>query len=282
MRLWRLSASLGVCAFLVLVTVFPAAAQERDQDDAVYLALGDSVAFGFNPLLDPSNAVNFVGYPEALARQLDLRATNASCPGEASGGFISLTGTDNVCRPYRSAFPLHVSYKTSQLDFAVAFLRSHPRTRLITLDIGANDLFVLENQCANSITCIQSGLPGLLLTLSANLTTIYSRLQQAAPYHHQVVALTYYAVNYNDPVGVPIISELNNTVVSTTLAAGGRVADGFDAFKVIAEAKGGGDSCAAGLLIALPTGGCDIHPSVTGRDALAQAIGEILPRDLNR
>jgi hypothetical protein len=34
----------------------------------------------------------------------------------------------------------------------------------------------------------------------------------------------------------------------------------------------GGSSCAAGLLIALPSGGCDIHPSVKGRALLAEAI----------
>jgi lysophospholipase L1-like esterase len=283
MRMWRLIASSGIGALLIAVTVIPVAADahdKRDTNDKAYLALGDSVAFGFNPLLDPRNAANFVGYPEALASQLDLSVTNASCPGEASGGFISLTGVDNVCRPYRAAFPLHVQYSTSQLDFAVAFLRSNPRTRLITLDIGANDLFVLQKQCGGMVACIQQGLPGLLATLSANLATIYSRLNRAAPFHHQVVALTYYSINYSDPVGTGIIGAIDATVAAATMRAGGRVADGFGAFQAIAAASGG-DSCAAGLLIVRPTGGCDIHPSPKGRDVLAGAIRVALAREVD-
>src|SRR6266568_8706008 len=100
-----------------------------------YLALGDSVAFGTNPLLDAHNAANFVGYPEIVAQTLDIEHVNASCPGEATGGFISPTGLDNVCRPYRTTFPLHVAYTGTQLAFAVNFLKNHPRTRLVTIDL---------------------------------------------------------------------------------------------------------------------------------------------------
>ena len=272
----RLVVSSAVCALLVLVTALPSAAS---QDKGEYLALGESVAFGFNPLLDPRNAANFVGYPEALGDKLNLQVTNASCPGEASGGFISLTGQDNVCRPYRAVFPLHVPYATSQLDFAVGFLHSHADTRLITLDIGANDLFVLEKECAGSVSCIQQGLPGLLATLSANLGTIYTGLNGAATGEHQLVALTYYSTDYRDPVGVAIISAINQTVAAATLRAGGRVADGFGSFQKIAR-RFGGDTCAAGLLIVKSPGVCDIHPSPLGRDTLAKAIRKTLhPED---
>src|SRR2546422_6946608 len=55
-----------------------------------YLALGNSVAFGFNPLKDPSNADNFIGYPTPVATALKEKLTNASCPGETSSHFISI------------------------------------------------------------------------------------------------------------------------------------------------------------------------------------------------
>jgi lysophospholipase L1-like esterase len=289
MHWWRFVATSLTCALLVLVSVAPAAANasDRDREDDVYLALGDSVAFGFNPLLDPRNANNFVGYPEALARRLDLDLTNASCPGEASGGFISLTGVDNVCRPYRfgipgvlPALPLHVAYSTSQLDFAVAFLRAHPHTRLVTLNLGANDLFVLQKQCAGVTSCVVNGLPGLLATLSANLTTIYGRLRGEAHYHHALVGLTYYALNYSDQAGVTTIQSINNAVATTTIAAHGRVADGFGAFKAVADSAAG-SSCAAGLLIQLSANPltCDIHPSPRGRDLLANAIATVLRQE---
>ncbi len=49
------------------------------------------------------------------------------------------------------------------------------------------------------------------------------------------------------------------------------IASGFDAWKATVLAAGG-SSCAAGLLIRLPTGGCDIHLSPEGRALLADAI----------
>lgn len=277
---WRIFTLLLVVAVLLSLAAVPAAAEGRDHD---YLALGDSVAFGYNPLVPLSargDPAVFAGYPEALAGMLDLNLDNASCAGETSSGFISLTGPDNGCRPYRANFPLHgIDYSRSsqsQLDFAVAYLLSHPRTRLITINVGANDLFLLQKACAGSIPCIQNGLPALLATLEANLTTIYSRIRTEAAYDHDFVALIYYALNYNNPGSVALSQALNAVVTRVTLAFGGEVADGFGAFKTASGAAG--DPCAAGLLIQLPTSPltCDIHPSPAGHQVLAQAIADVL------
>lgn len=245
-----------------------------------YLALGDSVAFGYSPLVvaglagDPRN---FVGYPEALARTLPLALTNASCPGEASGGFISLTGADNGCRTYRAVFPLHTAYTTSQLDFAIAYLRAHPETKLITIDLGANDLFLLQRACGGSFACIRAGLPALLATLGANLTTIYARLRDEGGFHGRLVGLSYYALDYHDPTQLALIGALNATVAAVTTAQpAGFVADGFGAFG--AAAGSSGSPCVAGLLIRLSTAPlvCDIHPSPAGRDLLARTIRDVV------
>lgn len=280
---------LRILALLVGATLLLSTAPALANDDeGGYLALGDSVAFGFDPLVsvaDRSDPENFIGYPEAVAEMLDIDVTNASCPGEASGGFISLTGVDNSCRPYRfiGHFPLHVDYDTSQLDFAVAHLREHPATHLITINIGANDVFVLQKRCtqlnptdpAKAAECILDGLPGLLRTLGSNLATIYGRIRGEAGYHGQLVALTYYSRDYRDPLGVRVISLINDVVAEATLTADGRVASGFTAFAV-ASAAFGGDTCAAGLLIRLSPTSCDIHPSPKGRDLLAATIKRLL------
>jgi lysophospholipase L1-like esterase len=236
-----------------------------------YLALGDSVPFGFSPLLDPRDAANFVGYPEATAGLLNIEDVNAACPGEASGGFISLTGTDNVCRPYREArFPLHAAYTTSQLDFAIGYLTSNPRTRLVTLTLGANDVFRLQKDCNQDSVCVGRGLPTVLAALDADLRHVFAALR-ATGYSGLIVGVTYYALNYGDPASVAGVQGLNDQMIDAAHAFGVLIASGFDAWAPVA-ARAGGDSCAAGLLIVLPNGGCDVHPTALGRDLLAQAV----------
>ena len=245
-----------------------------------YLALGNSVAFGTNPLLDRSNADNFIGYPTPVAAALKENLTNPSCPGETSSHFISLTGSDNGCGAYRANFPLHVAYSGTQLAFTDAFLQSHPQTLVVSIDIGANDLFVLINGCGGQTSCILSGLSGMLATLSANLDIIYGHIRNLDGYRHKLVALTYYSLNYSDHTGTFLISQVNKVVADRTLFWGGIVANGFGAFAAASTAFGG-DTCAAGLRIVVKFSPltCDIHPSPAGRDLLAQAIVNALRPD---
>jgi hypothetical protein len=254
-----------------------------------YLALGDSVAFGYSPQVDPRNANHFSGYPTPAARALKESLTNAACPGETSSHFIDLAGSDNGCGAFRANYPLHVAYSDTQLAFADSFLTSHPTTKLVSINIGANDLFVLENNCGGptQVGCIISGLPTMLDKLATNLSTIYYHIRTLDHYQNQLVALTYYSLNYSpaNSTANTIILALNNVVAQVTVAAGGKVANGFDAFAAIATAAFGFDSCAARLLIEVSSSPltCNIHPSYpsdngleshanTGRDVLGQAI----------
>jgi lysophospholipase L1-like esterase len=237
-------------------------------DEAGYVALGDSVAFGFSPLVfhsDPTDTDAYIGYPERLSKHV----VNASCSGETSGSLIA-GPPDNGCVAFRSVAPLHVSYTGTQLAFAVAYIRAHPDTQLVTIDIGANDLFILLRTCAGSSTCFATGFPALLSTLASHLASIYGSLR-AAGFRGHLVALTYYLTNYNDQNATAILGAINHVVAAVTTAFGGRVADGFGAFKREAT-EAGGDSCKAGLLIMLATGGCDIHPSRLGQKILARAV----------
>jgi lysophospholipase L1-like esterase len=257
---------LGSVGLLVLCVVAAGPAEATNEGHS-YLALGDSVAFGTNPLLDARDASNFTGYPEIVAQTLNIEDVNSACPGEASGGFISPTGLDNVCRPYRAAFPLHVAYTGTQLDFATSYLKNNPRTRLVTLNLGANDLFRLQKNCNFVPACITANLPIYLANLDTNLRTIFAALR-ATGYAGLIVALTYYSLDYNNPAGTIL---LNNPMVEAASHYGVLIASGFEAWKSTALAAGG-SSCAAGLLIALPQGGCDVHPTPKGRDLLAAAV----------
>lgn len=281
---WLIStvALLAMVVMALVNTSFVPVALADSNRPQTYLALGDSVAFGFNPLVSPSDASNFIGYPTPVSDVLKESLTNAACPGETSSHFISLSGSDNGCGGFRSKFPLHVDYSTSQLAYADTFLRSHPKTLVVSINIGSNDLFVLVRNCGGeqNVKCIVDGLPAMLATLSANLDIIYGHIRNLDGYHHKIVALTYYTTNFSDPLGTGIISQVNQVVTERTLAWKGIVADGFAAFKA-ATAAFGGNTCAAGLLIVTSQSPltCDIHPSEAGRELLAETIVNTLRAD---
>jgi lysophospholipase L1-like esterase len=277
MRSWFvIGALVGVA--LVVGTVAPVLADPPH--GSTYLALGDSIAFGYRGGLPPQDYLDqsmFVGYPEKLAPALGVQLTNASCPGETSGSFSSASAPDHGCRDYRAHFPLHTDYAAAetQLEFAKSFLAAHPSTQLVTLDIGANDLLALEDSCAvagaNASQCELQGLPPLLKALSSNLDTIYNGLRSDAHYGGTIVALTYYATDYRDPMQLAAVGSVDAVVASRALAHGANVGEGFAAF-AIGSRTTGGDPCKAGLLNILPDGTCDIHPSSKGQDLLAKTI----------
>src|ERR1700704_6182952 len=114
-----------VLILTLLFSLLGAVSAQAKVAPAPYLAIGDSVSFGYSPLLNHSNAAAFVGYPAEVASKLHLAGTNASCPGETSGSLIVRSLPDNGCGLYRGFFPLHVSYSGAQLSFALAFLQAH-------------------------------------------------------------------------------------------------------------------------------------------------------------
>jgi lysophospholipase L1-like esterase len=245
-------------------------------DDHPYLALGDSVVFGYitKAGFEYANPHNFVGYPEYVSQALRFSTTNASCPGEATGGFISITGADNGCRPFRANFPLHVSYTGTQLDFATTFLKTHPDTKLVTIGLGANDAFILESACGGDSTCIANGLPQVLATISANMRTILDAIR-ATRFHGVLMIVNYYSLDYSDAAGTGLTLLLNQAITAPAAADHAVVADVFDAFKVATSTPfAGGNTCKAGLLNASPPNQflCDVHPSQSGQQLLAHTV----------
>jgi hypothetical protein len=236
-----------------------------------YLALGDSVAFGFNPLVTtPSVPSSYVGYPDVIGTIIPHAVTNAGCPGETSGSLLSAAAPDNGCRNWKLAYSLHDNYETTQIAFAQAYIAANPDTKFVSINIGANDLLLLQKRCFGDVTCIQTGLPATLGAYAQNLGATFTILR-AAGFTGKFIALNNYAPNYNDPLSVGALTALNGVTAQVTAAFGGVVADGFGTFQFFAN-KSGGDSCAAGLLIKLPDGTCDIHPSQKGRDILAVSV----------
>ena len=254
--------------------------------NGTYLALGDSVAFGFVPrqAVPPPNyrsAHSFVAYPEDVAQALRIRVWNASCPGETTASMLTAGVQSNGCENspgspvgYSTQFPLHVQYQGTQMAYALKYLAVHRHTQLVTIDIGANDAFLCQETTADHCTS-PAELAALVQEIQANLTAIYTQIRAVAHYQGLLVALTYYSLNYSDPVQVAQVKLLNALIAGVTEAFGGKVADGFAAFEGPSAAFGG-SPCSAGLLIKLPDGTCNIHPSPAGHLLLAQAIENVV------
>lgn len=242
-----------------------------------YLALGDSVTFGYNPLVVPphnENVFNATAFPWYLAQTVDIPLVDAACPGQTSASFSSLSAPDNGCFEFRASFDLHVDYPGTQLEFALGYLANHSRVKLITVMLGANDLFLLNDACHGDAACVLAGIDTVLGALGQNLAQILGALR-AAGYDGQIIVPLYY-----NPVPTELFAKAVQAVDYGVLAPvaaefGADVADLFAAFAA-ASAPFGGDPCAAGLLNKLPDGTCDVHTNATGAQLAAATIAPVV------
>ena len=259
----------GICA--------AGAAQADERGHA--LVLGDSVAFAYIATAGHEyiNPGNFLGFADDLEQMLGLEAVDPACPGEATGSFLSSTAPDNGCRGYRADFPLHVAYAGTQGVFATNYLKHHRDVRLVTITLGANDGFLLEEGCATQpdpTACITAGVPALLATVAGNMQTILAELRGTG-YGGPIVITNYYSTDYSDAAGTELTALLNSAVVAPAPAYGAVVADLFDAFKNVASNPAfGGKTCNAALLNASAQNQllCDVHPSQSGHKLIAETI----------
>lgn len=255
-----------------------ASAHDRDHEGRA-LVLGDSVAFAYiaSAGFEYINPANFVGFGNYLDAQLHLEVADAGCPGETTGSFLSSSAIDNGCRAFRSEFPLHVAYASTQLQFATRFLHENRDVRLVTIILGANDGFLLEASCASQpdpTACIEAGVPTLLATVAGNLQRILADLR-ATGFGGVIVVINYYSVDYSDPAGTGLTALLNSAIAAPAAAYGAVVADVFTAFQTVAtNPRFGGKTCNAGLLNASVANQllCDVHPAQSGHRLIAETI----------
>ena len=262
------------CILLGVAIVSPLLAATPAPPVRPYLALGDSVSFGFitQAGFEYVNPDNFIGFPNYVGLASIFVTTNAACPGETTGSFLSSAAPDDGCRTFRSLVPLHVAYSSTQTDFATSFLKAHPNTKLVTVGLGANDVFLLEKACLNDPACIASGLPAVLANVTDNLTTILTDLRGTG-FRGPIIVVNYYSTDYADANETGIIELLNEALANAAATEGVPVADVFTAFQTVASAAGG-HTCNAGLLNASPQNEfvCDVHPSQSGQRLIAAAV----------
>lgn len=196
-----------------------------------YLALGDSLAAGYQPAHDGlTGGVDLKGgYADDVlagvqASDPKTKLLNLACPGERSTTMV----TGGTC-PYDEG---------SQLDQALEFLHAHGRsTRAVTVQIGANDV----QRCVDRATlvidlvCIQNG----MADVATYLPMILGKLRAEAP-DAQLIVLNYY-----NPflaaylTGNPALAEqstqlqgtLNGIIANAAASSGATLADVAEAFQ---------------------------------------------------
>ncbi len=190
-------AALGALAF--------APAAGAAQVGSTYLALGDSLAYGYHAAQFKSEleskgyvepATFDEGYVDDFAATLKLvnpklQTINDGCPGETTETLIKGSGLPGYCAggPTGTPFPyvfLHHPYTphTSQLADALAILKENPNVSPITLDIGANDVLqFLASKCGfpKTFTCSPAEVEAEFGHIAANVYSILAQLRAAAP-----------------------------------------------------------------------------------------------------
>jgi lysophospholipase L1-like esterase len=193
---------------------------------SIYLALGDSLAFGYQqakfnanlPTEDP--AVYNTGFVDDFAAKLratdpKIETINVSCPGETTSSLLGLA----PC-PYNLAFRLHDEYSGPQIDAALAVLRAHPgQVSPVTIDIGANDLLRGVSNLQQTFALVQQ-----------NLGAILARIRDAAPYTEIIVVGLYNPLIVTLPGTDPIAAQFNAMLANVAAQYRARFADVLPVF----------------------------------------------------
>ena len=203
--------SLGICIIatvLTLVVAMPAAqagSPKSKNPRAVYLAMGDSLAFGYQAarvlanLPNPSPTLFDTGYVNVFQFGSNLTSTsgfnanypgvqtvNLGCPGETSSSLLDATNATTGCTTY--PFSIHVNHPgQTQIQKAVAILNANGgKVVPVTIDIGANDVLGLAHKCTTnnvvSLTCVQSGAGAIFAAIRQNLGSALSQIRAVAGY----------------------------------------------------------------------------------------------------
>jgi lysophospholipase L1-like esterase len=229
LRMAALSVFVFSCVFLFTPSAF-AATRSTAQATSVgpktfYMALGDSLAFGFQPNLDFTH-----GYADYFYQNLKSHGTkyaiNLGCNGETSTSMINGTCPLPALRKY--------PYTGAQLSAAVTYLHLYAgHISPVTLDIGANDI----DQDTNSSTCVinTAQFNSDLATLDYNLTHVILPQLVAAMTIDGRMTGDLLMMNYYDPLQnkcpntVPYVQTLNAHIQADAQGYA-QIVDVFDAF----------------------------------------------------
>lgn len=243
-----------------------------------YLALGDSLAFGYSqarfeenlPLENPAAfETGYVNDFGAALHRFDksLEIVNDGCPGETTESFINGPCT------YQLLFPLHHPYaggkQASQLSDALGYIAEHKEAvNPITIDIGANDALAVIEGCKAEPACITPKVPALFAKIGVNLARILAELRAAAPHAQIVVVGLYNPFGETIAGGDAMTAALNEVMHVDASAVGASFADPLPEF----NPPGAREEHRICLLTNMCDAKPDIHPTDLGYKVLARVV----------
>lgn len=241
-------------------------------EPAVYLALGDSVAAGVGAVPSAEN-----GYVSVL---YDTLVADRHCgQGSALGCRLELV---NLAQPGATTTTLIAGQLPAAVDLLAA-RRATPTpvddVRLVTIDIGGNDVFTpVITACAadpQSAGCV-STIAAQLSLVTANYERILSALRTAAGPDTTIAVMTYY-----NPLGACRLAALA-PLAQLVLEGGGPVPAGLnDIIRASAEAHGAVIAETSALIGPEDlVGGTDcLHPDNSGHADIAGAFAAVIDAD---
>jgi lysophospholipase L1-like esterase len=281
----------AVCAGLLAGTrgaSAPAGATTPILGPHYYLALGGSDSVGYQPTSAiPHGQRTDEGYADDLLaaerdRWGDLRLVQFGCPGETT--LTMLFGGD------------HCYSSLSQLALAVSFLRAHPSTVLMTIDVGFNDMVRCVVHRVIDAPCVDLALESIRDQLPKIVTT----LRSAGAPSLRIIGVGHYdpflAAYLSGPLGrsfaaqsLDVMTRLNETLRSVYLAAGVPMAELGTAFDMTGEQP---TRLASGVVVPMNvartcaltweciTGplGHNKHPNEVGYRIIGEAISNLISR----
>jgi lysophospholipase L1-like esterase len=247
------------------------------------LALGGSASVGYQPTpAHPRGQATTSGYAEDLVpleqqRWPGLTVVHLGCPGATT---VTVLGGGGKC-PYPEG---------DQLQAAETFLRMHPTTVLVTVDLGFNDLLACLRHEVVDAQCVD----GSLATVHDQLPQILAGLKGALPAGARIVGVGHYDPYLGDYLRGPggqefavaslgVMERLDATLRSDYVAAGVPIADVASAFELgdqhdmrwsglPAVPTDVARTCALTWMCNHPPLGHNLHPDDAGYRAIASAI----------
>ena len=188
-----------------------------------YLALGDSIAYGFDPGKRARPSTSDTGYVDPFAARLrklspKIAVVNYGCPGESS-----VTFSGGGCPWLREGGKLHDPFRGAQLKAALSFLRAHKgQVSPITLTLWGNDLAPLSAK--------GKGAPKAIASFASRLDSILEQLRSAAPAAEIIVTGAWNPEVDQAKKTEPLYRSLDAAIARTAAASRARVAKMYPVF----------------------------------------------------